>query len=338
MERRRDRVRRRPRALPATTLHADPPRCSTSRLGHAVRRHPARDQQVYPGRYEPEKLLRLIEREGVTFSHCVPTILHMLLSSPIAGEIDLSGWKVVVGGSAMSAGLARAAMDRGIDVFGGYGMSETGPVLTMAQLERPALALPDDAQIELRCKAGRPLPLVDLRVVDESMRPLPADGTSTGEVVLRAPWTTNGYLKNRDGSEELWRGGYLHTGDIGYIDGEGYLRVTDRLKDVIKSGGEWISSIELEDIVSMCEGVAEAAAIGIFDAQWGERPLVLVVPEDPERPPEEDAIRSAIQAAADRGQINRWAVPDRIVLADSLDKTSVGKVDKKRLRSRYANP
>ena len=295
-------------------------------------------KQVYPGRYEPEKLLRLIEREGVTFSHCVPTILHMLLSSPIAGDVDLSGWKVVIGGSAMSAGLARAAMDRGIDVFGGYGMSETGPVLTLAQLERPALTLPDDAQIELRCKAGRPLPLVDLHVVDESMGPLPADGSSAGEVVLRAPWTTNGYLKNREGSEALWRGGFLHTGDIGYLDGDGYLRVTDRLKDVIKSGGEWISSIELEDIVSRCEGVAEAAAIGIPDARWGERPLVLVVPEDPKRPPGEATIRATIQAAADGGHINRWAVPDRIVVVDALDKTSVGKIDKKRLRTRYAAP
>ena len=248
-------------------------------------------KQVYPGRYEPEALLRLIEREGVTFSHCVPTILHMLLASPAAREIDLSGWKVVVGGSAMSAGLARAAMDRGIDVFGGYGMSETGPVLTLAQLERPALALPDDAQVELRCKAGRPIPLVELRVVDDAMRPLPPDGASTGEVVVRAPWTTNGYLKNRDGSEALWCGGYLHTGDIGFLDADGYLRVTDRLKDVIKSGGEWISSIELEDIVSRCVGVAEAAAIGLPDSRWGERPLVLVVPDDPERPPEEAAIR-----------------------------------------------
>lgn len=295
-------------------------------------------KQVYPGRYEPEKLLRLIEREGVTFSHCVPTILHMLLNDPAAGGIDLSGWKVVIGGSAMSAGLARAALDRGIDVFGGYGMSETGPVLTIAQLEHPALSLPDDAQIALRCKAGRPVPLVDLRVVDESMRPLPPDGASTGEVVVRAPWTTNGYLKNRDGSEALWRGGYLHTGDIGHLDGEGYLRITDRLKDVIKSGGEWISSIEIEDLVSRCDGVAEAAAIGIPDAQWGERPLVLVVPDDPERPPGEAAVRAAIREAADRGRINRWAVPDRIVFVDSLDRTSVGKIDKKRLRMRYANP
>lgn len=293
-------------------------------------------KQVYPGRYEPEKLLRLIERERVTFSHCVPTILHMLLNAPAAGEIDLSGWKVVIGGSAMSAGLARAALDRGIDVFGGYGMSETGPVLTLAQLERPALALPDDAQIALRCKAGRPIPLVDLRVVDESMQPLAQDGASTGEVVLRAPWTTRGYLKDRDGSQALWRGGYLHTGDIGSLDGEGYLRITDRLKDVIKSGGEWISSIEIEDVVSRCDGVAEAAAIGIPDAQWGERPLVLVVPEDPDRPPGEAAVRDAIRAAADRGRINRWAVPDRIEIVEALDRTSVGKIDKKRLRARYA--
>ena len=295
-------------------------------------------KQVYPGRYEPELLLRLIERERVTFSHCVPTILHMLLTHPVATEVDLSGWKVVIGGSAMSAGLARTAMDRGIDVFGGYGMSETGPVLTLAQLERPSLSLSDEAQIELRCKAGRPLPLVDIRVVDESMRPVEQDGTSTGEVVVRAPWTTNGYLKNRDGSETLWRGGYLHTGDIGHIDDAGYLRVTDRLKDVIKSGGEWISSIELEDIVSRCDGVAEAAAIGIPDARWGERPLVLVVPDDPGSPPDETVIRSAIQSEADHGRVNRWAVPDRIVFVESLDRTSVGKVDKKRLRSRHAGP
>ena len=155
-------------------------------------------------------------------------------------------------------------------------------------------------------------------------------------MVLRAPWTTSGYLKNREGSEALWRGGYLHTGDIGSLDGDGYLRVTDRLKDVIKSGGEWISSIELEDIVSRCEGVAEAAAIGVPDARWGERPLVLVVPADPGRPPAETAVRAAIQEAADAGRINRWAVPDRIGIVDSLDKTSVGKIDKKRLRARYS--
>ena len=107
---------------------------------------------------------------------------------------------------------------------------------------------------------------------------------------------------------------------------------------MIKSGGEWISSIELEDIVSRCEGVAEAAAIGLPDARWGERPLVLVVPVDQEHPPEEAAIRAAIREAADAGRINRWAVPDRIVLVDALEKTSVGKIDKKRLRMRYATP
>ena len=293
-------------------------------------------KQVYPGRYEPEILLRLIARENVTFSHCVPTILHMLLTHPAVPEVDLSGWKVVIGGSAMSAGLARAAIDRGIDVFGGYGMSETGPVLTLAQLERPSLDLPDDARIELRCKAGRPLPLVDIRVVDESMRTIVQDGASTGEVVVRAPWTTNGYLKNREGSEALWRGGYLHTADIGHIDGAGYLKVTDRLKDVIKSGGEWISSIDLEDIVSRCDGVAETAAIGVPDPRWGERPLVLVVPTDPNAPPDEASIRATIQEEVDSGRINAWAVPERIVLVEMLERTSVGKIDKKRLRARYA--
>ena len=240
----------------------------------------------------------------------------------------------------MSAGLARAAMDRGIDVFGGYGMSETGPVLTLAQLERPALAVPDEAQIELRCKAGRPLPLVDLRVVDESMRPLPADGTSTGEVVLRAPWATNGYLKNRDGSEALWRGGYLHTGDIGFLDGDGYLRVTDRLKDVIKSGrGVDLVDRDRGHRLALRRRGRRARGHRTPGCAVGRTgPLVLVVPDDPERPPGEATIRAAIQEAADGGRINRWAVPDRIEFVETLDKTSVGKIDKKRLRGRYAGP
>ena len=295
-------------------------------------------KQVYPGRYEPEKLLRPHRARGSdVLALRADDPAHAAQRPPRRRDRPerLEGGHRGLG-DVRPGGLARAALDRGIDVFGGYGMSETGPVLTFAQLERPALSLPDDAQIALRCKAGRPVPLVDLRVVDESMQPLAQDGSSTGEVVLRAPWTTPGYLKDRDGSQALWRGGYLHTGDIGCLDGEGYLRITDRLKDLIKSGGEWISSIGIEDIVSRCDGVAEAAAIGIPDARWGERPLVLVVPDDPQRPPGEAAIRAAVREAADRGRIDRWAVPDRIVIVESLDRTSVGKIDKKRLRARYA--
>jgi fatty-acyl-CoA synthase len=293
-------------------------------------------KQVYPGRYTPERLFGLIERERVTFSHCVPTILHMLLSHPLAEQVDLTGWKVVIGGSALPRGLAKAALDRGIDVFGGYGMSETGPVLTTAHLERADLAAAPDDQLPLRCKTGRPIPLVELRVVDEAMNDVPHDGESTGEVVLRAPWLTQGYLKNREGSDLLWQGGYLHTGDIGHIDGAGYLKVTDRMKDVIKSGGEWLSSLALEDLVSRHPGVGEVAAIGVPDARWGERPLVLVVP-DPEAdtPATGEDIQDHLRRCAEAGEISSWAVPERVEIVAELAKTSVGKLDKKALRRQY---
>ena len=269
-------------------------------------------KQVYPGRYDPEVLLALIEREGVTFSHCVPTILHMLLSHPAAEDTDLSRWKVVIGGAALPRSLAEKAMALGIDVFGGYGLSETCPVLTLAQLDAGMLKADSGEQLTIRCKAGRTLPLVDLRVVDENMKDVPHDGHATGEVVVRAPWLTQAYLKDADASQQLWRGGYLHTGDIGTIDADDYLKVTDRIKDVIKSGGEWISSLTLEDIVSQHPNVNEVAAIGVPDEKWGERPMLLVVLDsEVENAVSEDQIRALVQAQADKGVISPWAVPDR---------------------------
>jgi len=294
-------------------------------------------KQVYPGRYVPERLLRLIEREGVTFSHCVPTILHMLLACPEAEQVDLSRWKVVIGGAAMPKGLARRALERGIDVFSGYGMSETCPVLTLAQLEAGMLAGDPEEQVAIRCRTGRPLPMVDLRIVDERMNDVPHDGRATGEVVVRAPWLTQGYLKDRERGEELWRGGWLHTGDIGNIDEHGYLQITDRIKDVIRTGGEWVSSLTLEDIASQCEGVGEVAAIGVPDEKWGERPMLLVAPAPGfEGRLTEAGVLAHLRGFVDRGEISRWAVPDRIRLVDSIDKTSVGKINKKLLRERYA--
>jgi fatty-acyl-CoA synthase len=292
-------------------------------------------KQVYPGRYAPDVLLGLIEKEGVTFSHCVPTILHMLLNSPESRNVDLGGWKVVIGGSALPKGLANAALERGIDIFGGYGMSETCPVLTLAQLTPEMLELDADGQLEIRTKAGRPIPLVDLRVVDEQMRDVPHDGETAGEVVVRSPWLTQGYLKNPDASEELWEGGYLHTQDIGNIDQQGYLRVTDRIKDVIKSGGEWISSLDIENILSQHEAVSEAAVIGVADEKWGERPLALVVPKEGQEVTEEE-IKAHVKQRADAGAISRFAVPERVRVVEEIDKTSVGKVDKKVLRQKYA--
>jgi len=290
-------------------------------------------KQVYPGRYEPAKLLQLIQDEGVTFSHCVPTIMHMLLSDPMAEKVDLSQWKVIIGGSALSSALARRALDLGIDVFGGYGMSETGPVLTLAQIKGSAEEFNSSEALTYRCKGGRAVPMVELKIVDPDFREQPRDGVTTGEVVVRAPWLTQGYLNDPERSEELWTHGYLHTGDIGHIDAQGYLKITDRLKDVIKSGGEWISSLELEDLALGVPSVSEAAVIGVVDKKWGERPLVLVVGKETEIDCSEVAERFA--EAAKAGLISDWAVPERIEQVDAIPKTSVGKIDKKRLREQF---
>src|SRR5579859_2857946 len=161
-------------------------------------------KQVYPGRYVPERLVQLVRDEEVTFSHCVGTILHMLLYCPEAKDVDLGKWKVIIGGGALPHGLARAALDRGIDIFTGYGMSETGPVLSLAQLPPHSEPLDLEEEVRLRCKTGFPVPLVDLRIVNEDMEDIVHDGRAYGEIVVRAPWLTQGYLNNPDASAQLW--------------------------------------------------------------------------------------------------------------------------------------
>jgi fatty-acyl-CoA synthase len=294
--------------------------------------------QVYPGRYEPDTLLGLIAKEKVTYSHCVPTIMHMLLSSPAAQHTDLSGWKVIIGGSALPRGLAQAAIAKGINIFTGYGMSETCPVLTIANLKPEMLKLSGADQIPIRCRTGLPISGVQLEVVAPNGKPLPHDGHTTGEVVVRAPWLTQGYLKDERKSEELWAGGWLHTGDIGFIDEQGYLQITDRLKDVIKTGGEWVSSLAIEDIVSQHPAVAEVAVIGVPDTKWGERPLALVVPRPnfkEELAGSPDLIRNFILEQAEKGAIPKYAVPDRVIIVEAIAKTSVGKLNKREIRKQY---
>jgi fatty-acyl-CoA synthase len=295
-------------------------------------------KQVYPGRYAPDLLLNLIRTERVTFSHCVPTILQMLLTSPVADTVDLGTWKVMIGGAAFSTTLVKAALARGIDAFSGYGMSETCPVLTIAHLQSEMLDLPEEQQIAVRARTGFPIPLVDLRIVDSSMEDLPHDGQAVGEIVVRAPWLTEGYAKNPDASAQLWAGGYLHTNDIGNIDPNGYLKITDRIKDVIKSGGEWISSLQIEDIIARHQAVGEVAVISIKDQRWGERPLALVVPK-PEFTGRVSAaqIIGHVQRFADQGAISRFAVPRHVLFVGALERTSVGKLDKKALREKYRN-
>jgi fatty-acyl-CoA synthase len=296
-------------------------------------------KQVYPGRYDPAFLLKLIKTEGVTFTHGVPTILEMLLGAAKAANTDLAGLKMLIGGSELPKALARQALALGIDVFTGYGMSESAPLLCLAQVKSADLTRNPEKEIDIRTKAGMPAPLVDIRLVDSKLSELPHDGKTSGEIVVRAPWLTQSYVDNADASEQLWTGGYLHTGDIGVIEPGGYVRIIDRIKDVIKTGGEWVSSLQIEDLVSQCAGVLEAAVIGIKDDKWGERPLAFVI-RDPTvgEPPDEEKIKAHLRTLANAGVISKFAIPDKILFVDKLPKTSVGKFDKKQLRQKHGNP
>ena len=293
-------------------------------------------KQIYPSKYEPEKLLKLIKKEKVTFSHCVPTILQMILSTNKKLKFDLSNLKLIIGGSALPRNLAIEAKNQGVNVVSAYGMSETCPFLTIAQIPSQKMDTLDSELIELKCKTGKPGPLVELRVVDKNLKDIPRDNRSTGEVVVRAPWLTNEYIKDSEASKKLWEGGYLHTGDVGYLDETGSLIITDRIKDVIKSGGEWISSLQIEDIVLKCKGVKEVAAIGIEDKKWGERPIIIVSTIDSENNLDtEKIIKQNIKIQIDKGFLSKWAMPDKIEFVSDIEKTSVGKVNKKLLRKKY---
>ncbi|MBC8394227.1 MAG: fatty acid--CoA ligase [Deltaproteobacteria bacterium] len=293
-------------------------------------------KQVYPGKYEPQKLLKLIQREKVTYSHCVPTILQMLITSPAVKEMDLSNWKVVIGGARLSKGLARAAKELGVEICAGYGMSETCPVMTGANPKEHMLDWGENRLLDVIVKTGKPIPLAEVEVVDSDDNILPHDGQSSGEVVMRSPWLTKDYFKEPEKSKELWRNGWLYSGDVGYIDAEGYLQITDRIKDVIKSGGEWVSSLDLENLLSQHEAVLESAAIGVPDEKWGERPLMILTlkPEFQGKVTPED-LKAFMKKFAEEGKLPKYGVPDRYEFMDSIPKTSVGKLDKKVLRTSF---
>jgi len=293
-------------------------------------------KQVYPGKYDIMLLIKLIKKEGVTYTHCVPTILGMLLLGVEMEGVDLSGLKMIIGGAALPGGLANDALRAGIKFYCAYGLSETCPALTVTDLKGDMLDWDTDRKVNVLKRAGLPVPLVQMEIMDESGRKLPHDGKSIGEVVTRAPWLTEGYFKKPKESEQLWRYGWLHTGDVGYIDEGGYLYLTDRVKDVIKTGGEWISSLKLEDLISEHKAVAEAGVIGMPDEKWGERPMAVIIPkpEYKDKISPED-IRKFLQKFVDDGTILKWAIPDRIEFVAQLPHTAVGKVDKKVLRKQY---
>lgn len=291
-------------------------------------------KQVYPGKYVPEALLKLIAEEKVTFSHCVPTILNMLVSSPAAAAVNLSGWRVLIGGSALPRSVAIAALKRGVDVSVGYGLSESCPVLTLSQLTTEQLKLGTEEQADLRCRTGRPFALVNLKVMDEKGREVPRDDKASGEIVVRAPWLTQGYLKDQTNSQKLWEGGWMHTQDIACRNAAGSIRITDRSKDIIKVGGEWLSSLELEDILSAHQAVAESAVVGQPDLTWGEIPVALVVLKKDQTATEKE-LSAHVKNYADKGVLPREAFLIKIRFVEAIDKTSVGKINKVALRAKY---
>jgi fatty-acyl-CoA synthase len=281
-------------------------------------------KQVYPGRFDPKTLPGLINREGVTYSHCVPTILQMILDEARQQCVTFSGWKVMVGGSAMVPALASRALEAGIRVFAGYGMSETCPVVCFARADA-SLAAQSPADL---CRVGRPVSLVDLRLWGEDVE--------QGELVARAPWLTRAYVKDEQGTRQLWEGGYLHTGDVARIDADGAVRIVDRLKDVIKSGGEWISSLDLERMLREHQAVEEAAVIGVPDEKWGECPRAFIKLESVRTVADDEAIRELtvmLTEQVQNGVIPKFAIPKSFVIVEEIPKTSVGKIDKKRLRT-----
>lgn len=292
-------------------------------------------KQVYVGKFEPEVALKLFIQHSPTLSHCVPTILQMLVSHPATANIDLSNWKVIIGGSALPKALARAAVQRGVDIVTGYGMSETAPILTISYISPTEKSNSDlEWQVEARTRTGLPVPLVDLRIVDDEGNQVTADDEAMGEVVARTPWLTQGYFREEQQGENLWRDGWLHTGDVATINEKGFIKIADRIKDVIKTGGEWVSSIDLENMVGQHPAVAEVAVVGLPDAQWGERPHAMIVLKAGMSATVED-IKTFLSPFVEKGQITKWTIPDKILFVDALPKTSVGKIDKKVIRTMF---
>jgi fatty-acyl-CoA synthase len=283
---------------------------------------------IMPDRFlQPEPLVRLIEAERPTVAGAVPTIWNALLLHVRANGGDLSSLRIVpCGGSAVPHALMEAyEKELGVYILQAWGMTETSPLGSVAH--PPASATGDDAW-DYRDTQGRLICEVEARLIGEAGLPLPHDGSSVGEVEVRGPWITGAYYKDDD--PDKFRDGWLRTGDVGTIDRLGYVVLTDRAKDVIKSGGEWISSMELENALMAHPDVIEAAVIGVADERWGERPLATVVLSD-----------GATTSAAElreflSGQVPRWQLPERWSFIAEVPKTSVGKFAKTKIRDSYA--
>jgi len=281
---------------------------------------------ILPARFlQAEPLCRLIEAERPTVSGAVPTVLNDMLRYLEGHTVDLSSLRVVLsGGSPVPLALQQRFQERhGITVMQAWGMTETSP---LAAISRPPKHGAPEDEWRYRCKSGRLVAGVDLRHVADDGTVLPWDGVSVGEIEVRGNWVTASY--HDDPAPDRFDDGWLRTGDVGTIDEQGFIQLTDRAKDVIKSGGEWISSMDLESVIMAHPGVVEAAVIAVKDDRWDERPLACVV-VDPAKPVTVEDLRAFLD-----GRVARWWVPERWTFVEEIPKTSVGKFDKKVLRAR----
>ncbi|MGA8741700.1 MAG: long-chain fatty acid--CoA ligase [Terracidiphilus sp.] len=282
---------------------------------------------LMPGPFlQPEPLCRFITTCRPSISAAIPTILAGMLQHALVHGVDLSMFRILFsGGAALPRSVAEGFRKHyNVKVIQGWGLTETSPVAASAQ---PPQGCPVDEEINWTTKTGRIIPGVEMRICDGDTV-LPRDGGSVGEIEVRGPWITASYYGNP--APERFHDGWLRTGDVGVLDEHGYLRITDRSKDVIKSGGEWISSVELENAITDHPDVLEAAVIGVPDERWDERPLACVVPKN------DAPIDIVILRAHLANRVAKWWIPERWAFIPEVPKTSVGKYDKKTLRTQYA--
>jgi acyl-CoA synthetase (AMP-forming)/AMP-acid ligase II len=286
---------------------------------------------VMPARFlQAEPLAKLIEAERPTVAGAVPSIWSDLLRYAAEHPVDLSSFRLVIcGGSAVPRSLIeRFQQDHAVHIVQGWGMTETSPLAAVAHT--PLGVEPGTAEeMDWRERAGRVMCGVELRIVDDAGTPLPWDGEAVGEIEVRGPWVTRAYY--RDPSVDKFDDGWLRTGDVGSISENGFIQISDRAKDVIKSGGEWISSVELENLLMGHPAVVEAAVIGVPDPRWDERPLACVVCD------EGTTVGAADLQAFLADKLAKWQLPERWAFIDEVPKTSVGKFDKKVLRARHTD-
>lgn len=279
----------------------------------------------------PANLARVFRDEKPTVSAGVPTIWKSLLPLTDTGEADLSSLRLIfVGGSASPRALIEAYTKLGVEYLQAWGMTETGPLACVSRPRRRHRDIDADTELDLREKTGTIFSGIEARIVDDQGKPLDWDGVSPGELEVRGPWIASDYY-NDPSSSEKFHDGWLRTGDMAVMEHDGYFRIVDRAKDLVKSGGEWISSVELEGHLLAHPEVADAAVVGIKSKKWDERPVAVVVPANGAAPTL-DSLRSFL---ADR--VAKWWLPDEVVLVDEIPKTSVGKLDKKVMRDQLAH-